>query len=162
VFLGFKGGDRLKFGNVIIAMVSLVLLGLILDAFLMVGFISMNNDRLASMLSLIIAFLVSSLVVGYVFALRIQEDSRIKATGVIDVLSTFTLLIFDSIWICNTYGSEWFIQDLNNAFNTSGWTPYEYAAHTALLVSMVAIIAFVVIFIGLYAGSMLRKPSAKT
>jgi len=63
----------------------------------------MNNDRLADMLSFIIALLVSSLVVGYMFALRIQEDSRIKATGVIDVLSTFTFTVFDSIWICNTY-----------------------------------------------------------
>jgi hypothetical protein len=152
----------LKFSNVIIATVSLVLLGLILNAFLMVGLISMNNDRLADMLSFIIAVLVSSLVVGYVFALRIQEDSRIKAIGVIDVLSTFTVLVFDSIWISNTYGGEWFTEDLNNAFNTSGWTPYEYAAHTALLVSIVTIIGFVVIFIGLYVGSMLRKSSAKT
>jgi hypothetical protein len=152
----------LKFSNVIIATVSLVLLGLILDAFFMVGLISMNNDRLADMISFIIAVLVSSLVVGYVFALRIQEDSRIKAIGVIDVLSTFTVLVFDSIWICNTYASEWFTEDINDVFNTSGWTPYEYAAHTALFVSILAIMGFVVIFIGLYVGSMLRKPSAKT
>jgi len=154
----------LKFSSVIIATVSLVLLAFILDAFLMVGFISMNNDRVADMLSFIIAFLISSLVVGYVFALKIQEDSRIKATGVVDVLSTFTALVFDSVWICNIYGSEWFAEDFDNVFKPplSGWTPYEYASHAALLVSIVAIIAFVVIFIGVYAGSMLRKPSAKT
>ena len=154
----------MKFSNVIIATVSLVLLGFVLDAFLMFGFISMNNDRMADMLSFIIAFLISALVVGYVFALKIQEDSRIKATGVIDVLSTFTALVFDSVWVCNTYGSEWFTEDFNNVFKppSSGWTPYAYAAHAAVLVSIVVIIAFVVIFIGLYAGSMLRKSSAKT
>jgi high-affinity Fe2+/Pb2+ permease len=149
---------------VIIATVSLVLLGFVLDAFLMFGFISMNNDRVADMLSFIIAFLISSLVVGYVFALKIQEDSRIKATAVIDVLSTFTALVFDSVWVCNIYGSEWFTEDFNNVFKPplSGWTPYAYAAHAAVLVSIVAIIAFVITFIGVYAGSMLRKPSAKT
>jgi hypothetical protein len=119
----------------------------------------MNNDRLADMLSFIIAFLISSLVVGYVFALRIQEDSRIKATGVIDVLSTFTATVFDSIWICNTYGGGWFAEDLNDVFKppSSGWTAYENSAHAALLVSIIAIIGLVIIFIGLYAGSMLRK-----
>jgi hypothetical protein len=119
---------------------------------------------LAAMLSTIIAILISSLVVGYVFALKIQEDSRIKATGAIDVLSTFTLLVFEMVWTCNPYGSGWFTEQFNNVFNPplSGWTPYAYAAHAAFLVSIVAILAFVVIFIGLYAGSMLRKSSAKT
>jgi hypothetical protein len=152
----------LKFSNVIIATVSLVLLGLVLDAFLLVAFIPMNNNSLSDLLAFIIAFLISSLVVGSVFALKIQEDSRIKATGVIDVLSTFTFMIFDSVWIANQYGGAWFTESLNNMFNTSGWTKYEYAAYSALLVSVVTIIAFVIIFIGLYAGSMLRKTSAKT
>ena len=152
----------MKFSNVIIATVSLVLLAFILDAFLMVGLVSMNNDRLADMLSFIIAVLVSSLVVGYVFALRIQEDSRIKAIGVIDVLAAFTVLVFDSIWICNAYGSAWFTQDLNSMFNTAGWTNYEYAAYSAVMVSIITIIGFVLIFIGLYAGSMLRKSAART
>jgi high-affinity Fe2+/Pb2+ permease len=144
---------------VIIATVSLLLLGIFLDAFLAVGFIRMNNDRLADMLSFIIAVLISSLVVGYVFALRIQEDSRIEAIGVIDVLSTFTFIVYDSIWICNYYGSEWFTEEINSVFSPpSGWTPYDYVAHSELLVSILGIIALVIIFIGLYAGSMLRKP----
>jgi ABC-type multidrug transport system permease subunit len=162
VYHDFRGGDRLRFGNAVIAMVSLVLLGLILDAFLMVGFVPMNNDSLAAMLAALIAFLVSSLVVGYVFALKIQENSRIRAIGIIDVLSTFTILIFELIWTCNVYGSEWFQEDFNNMFKPSNWRPYEYAAYTALYVSILAIFAFVVIFIGLYVGSMLRKPSART
>jgi hypothetical protein len=128
----------------------------------MVGFIPMNNGSLSDPLAFIIAVLISALVVGYVFALRIQEDSRIKATGVIDVLSTFTVFVLDSIWIANQYGGAWFAESLNDMFKPSGWTNYEYAAYSALAVSIVAIIAFVVIFIGLYAGSMLRKPSAKT
>jgi len=162
VTVNFWGGDRLKFSNVIIAAVSLFLLSLILDAFLEVGFIPTNNGSLSDLLSVIIALLVSSLVVGYVFTLKIQEDSRIKAIGVIDVLSTFTFLIFYVVWICNVYGSAWFQESLNNMFKPSGWTTYEYAAYSALSVSIITIIAFVVIFIGLYAGSMFRKSPAGT
>jgi hypothetical protein len=149
----------LKFSNVIIATVSLVLLGLILDAFLLVAFIPMNNGSMSDILAFIIAYLISSLAVGYVFALKIQEGSRIKATGIIDVLSTFTFMLFYSVWITNAYGSTWFTISLNNMFNPSGWTSYEYAAYSALMVSVISIIAFVIVFIGLYAGSMLRKPS---
>jgi hypothetical protein len=147
---------------VIIATVSLVLLGLILDAFLLVGFIPMNNGSLSESLSFIIAFLVSSLVVGYVFALKIQEDSRIKTTGIIAVLSTFTFMLFYAVWIANPFESPWFKESLNNMFKSSGWTNYEYAAYSSLLASIVTIIAFVIIFIGLYVGSMVRKPSAQT
>jgi hypothetical protein len=43
----FGGGDWLKFSNVIVAMFSLVLLSLILDAFLMVGFIPISNGSRA-------------------------------------------------------------------------------------------------------------------
>jgi exosortase/archaeosortase len=147
---------------VIIATVSIALLCVIVESFFLVGFTPINNDMLADMLSFIIASLISSLVIGYVFASSIQEDSRIKAVGVVDVLSSFTIHVLVLIWICTTYGGEWFMKQLDNLFSPSGWTPYEYAAHTALLLSFHTIIEFVTIFIGLYVGSMLRKPSTKT
>jgi hypothetical protein len=151
----------LKFSHVIIATVSLVLVGLILDAFLMVAFGSLNSNS-TSDIAAIIAFLVASLVVGYVFALRIQEGSRIKAIGVIVVLSAFALLVFNSVWIASPFASPLFQDSLNNMFKKSVWTHYELNAYTALMVSLVVIIASVINFVGLYAGSMLRKPSAKT
>jgi len=110
------------------------------------------------MLAFIISFLVASLVVGYVCALKIHEDSKIKAIGVIVVLSTFTFMLFFSVWISNPFGSPWFKESLNNEFNTSGWTNYDWDAYSALMASVIAIIALVITFIGLYAGSMLRKP----
>ncbi len=147
----------MKFGNVIIATVSLVLVGLILDAFLMVAFAPLNSNQMSDNLAFIIAFLVASLVVGYVFALKIQEESRIRATGVIVVLSAFTLLIFFSIWFANPLATPWLRDSMNSTFNTSGWTDYDWSAYSALMGSMLVIIGLVVSFIGLYAGSMLRK-----
>jgi len=136
---------------VIIATVSLVLVGLILEAILMVALMS---DTLAS----IIASLVASLVVGYVFALKIQEESRIRAIGVIVILSAFALLTFMSIWIATPSGSPWFGDSLNSMFNKTLWTDFDLNAYAALAQSAEVIIAAVTIFIGLYAGSMLRKP----
>lgn len=49
----------MKFSNVIIATVSLVLVGLILDAFLKVAFVPLNSDSMSDMLAFIISFLVA-------------------------------------------------------------------------------------------------------
>jgi hypothetical protein len=122
VCFGFIGGDRLKFSDVVIATVSLVLMGLILEAILMVAFVPLNSNSMSDTLAFIIASLVASLVVGYVFALKIQDESRIRAIGVIVVLSTFTLLIFEAVWVANPFASPWFKDSLNSMFNTSGWT----------------------------------------
>jgi FtsH-binding integral membrane protein len=140
---------------VIIATVSLVLVGLILEAILMVVLMS---DTRAS----IVASLVASLVVGYVFALKIQEESRIRAIGVIVVLAAFTLLIFSAIWIANDAAYPWFKDSINSTFNTTGWTDYDWSAYSALMVSVDTIMGAVISFIGLYVGSILRRPSAKT
>jgi small-conductance mechanosensitive channel len=147
---------------VIIATVSLVLVGLILNAFLLVAFGSLNPNSTSDTLAFIISSLVASLIVGYVFALDIQDESRIKATGVIVVLSAFTVLIFMAIWSGSSFASPWFKDSLNSMFNRTTWTHYDLNAYAALAVSMLVIMYLVISFIGLYAGSMLRKPSAKT
>ena len=152
----------MKFSNVIIATASLVLVGLILDALLMVAFGPLNSSGSeGDALAFVIAFLVTSLVVGYVFGLKIQEDSRIKAIGFIVVLSALTILIFSAVWIANAWTSLLFRDELSSMFNTTKWTDYDWASYSAFMVSVNVIIAIVVTFIGLYAGSMLRKPSAK-
>jgi small-conductance mechanosensitive channel len=147
---------------VIIATVSLVLVGLIINAFLLVAFGSLNPNSTSDTLAGIISFLVASLVVGYVFALKIQEESRIKATGLIVVLSGFTVLIFISIWMANGFAYPWFRDSINSMFNRTAWTDYDLNAYAALAASVQVIMTVVVSFIGLYAGSMLRKPSTKT
>jgi uncharacterized membrane protein SpoIIM required for sporulation len=152
----------LKFSDCIIAMASLVLLGFILDTFLMVAFGSLSASSTSDMLAFVIAVLVASLVVGYVFALKIQKESRIKATGVIVVLSAFTLLILFAIVIANDFAYPWFKDSLNSMFNRTTWTDYDFNAYAALAVSMQVIIGLVISFIGVYIGSMLKKPSART
>jgi hypothetical protein len=152
----------LKFSDCIIATVSLFLLGFILDTFLMVAFGSLSASSTSDTLAFVISGLVASLVVGYVFALKIQEESRIRATGVIAVLSAFTLLIFMAIAIANNFAYPWMQDSLNSMFNRTTWTDYDFNAYAAFSLSVQTIIGLVIIFIGVYIGSMLKKPSAKT
>ena len=148
----------MKFSDVVIAAVSIVFFALVLDAVLMVAFAPLNSPTMSDELSAIIAPLVVSLIVGYAFALRIQEESRIRAIGSIVVLAATMILFFMAIWISNPFESPWFRDSLTTAYSTSGWTNYDWAAHTAFEVSMIAILVSVMALVGLYIGSMLRKP----
>ena len=95
----------MKFSDVIISMVSLVLVGLILKAFLLVAFGSLSASSTSDTVASIISFLVASLVVGYVFALNIQNESRIKTIGVIVLLSGFTMMMFIAVWGASPFAS---------------------------------------------------------
>ena len=148
----------MKFSDVIIATAALVLFALILDAILQVAFVPLKPNTTSEWLSFIISILVVSLVVGYVFALNIQQESRVKAVLGIAVLTSLLTIFFFAIWIASPFGSPWFKDSLSSAINTSGWTDYQWSAYTALLVSLDVLISFVLSFIGLYAGSMLKKP----
>ena len=148
----------MKFGDVIVATASLVLIGFMLESVLHVVFISVVSDPTGDVLAWIIALLVASLIVGYVFALRIQEQSRIKAIGKILVLSTFAVLLQIMAWYASPIVNEWHITNMQSMFNTIGWTYSEWVAYSALLFTMDTVIVVVFNFIGLYVGSMLRKP----
>ncbi len=148
---------RIKPSDLGMATASLVLVGLILYAVLLVAFIPLNSSSSSDLLSLIIAFLATSLVVGYAFALKIQEESRLRAVFSIAVLSALALLLFNFVLLANPLIGPWFKESLQTLFDTSGWTSYQWASYASLLVSMDVIISLLLSFIGLYAGSMLRK-----
>jgi len=147
----------LKFGDVVLAAASLVLFGFLLD-FVLKGVFVLLNSTMSELLAWIISFLVAPLIVGAVFALKIQEESRIRTIGSIVVLSSFTLMLSLMVWIANPLASPWIKDSLQNLFNTSGWTNYDWSAYLALAVALEVFVALVLSFIGLYVGSMLRKP----
>jgi hypothetical protein len=151
----------LKFSEVIIAMVSLALVALILDPFLLVAFGSLNPIPTSDTLAGVVSVLAASLIVGYVFALDIQAESRVRAIGAIVVLSAFTYTTFSAIWMANGFAYPWNRDFVNIMFNRTAWTDYDLNAYAALTVSLQAIVCVVISFIGLYVGSMLRKPSAR-
>ena len=62
------------------------------------------------------------------------------------------------------FGYPWMQDSINSMFNrtTLSWSHYDLNAYAALADSIEVIMGVVISFIGLYIGSMLRKPSAKT
>jgi hypothetical protein len=161
VFLGFKGGDRLKFSDVITAVASLVVVYVVLYFALFAVLINVNAYW-GPDISTIVSILVASLIVGYLFAAKIKEDSRKGAIGRIVVLSTVLLTFYTMALFANPYAGATLKESLESMFSTSGWTAMDWLAYSQmLLVTIVAlnvVFALVFGFIGLYAGSMLSKP----
>ncbi len=147
----------MKFSEVIMATASLVLLGFLLD-FILKGAFTLFSSIGIELLAWIVAVLVASSVVGYVFANRIREESRTKAIGGVAVLSTFTLMLFLMVWIANPIASPWVKESLESLFNTSEWTSFDWSAYLAISLALEVVAALASSFIGLYVGSMLRKP----
>jgi hypothetical protein len=148
----------LKFGDVVLATASLALIGFLLNSVLRVAFIPLASADVSELLAWIIAFLVTSLIVGYLFALKIQEASRIKAIGKIVVLSSLAVMLLIMVWFANPMANPAIKDTMTTMFNTSGWTNSDWSVYSALLATVDTVVALVFNFIGLYAGSMLKKP----
>jgi hypothetical protein len=165
VHICFGGGDGLKFGDVITAVASLAVVCLLVESVLGIALIPMYSSWGLDATS-IVSFLVSGLIVGYVFAGKIREGSRMISIGKVVVL--FAVVIMFAVRI--GYGAIGHFgamvdETLGNMYSTGSWTntdwfAYEHMALTELTVVPV-VFALVFGFIGLYLGSM-RKPSAKT
>ncbi len=119
----------MKFSDVVLAVASLVLISFILQTALHIAFISVASDPMSDVLAWIVSLLVTSLIVGYVFALRIQEQSRIRAIGSIVVLSTLVVLLLCLAWYASPTANDWRRGNMANMFNTSGWTNSEWFAY---------------------------------
>ena len=147
----------MKFSDVVIAAASLFVSSLLFDAVLFVLFAPLNNNSM-TIVAGIISTIVTSLIVGYVFAMQIKEESRPKAIGSIVILSTVGLMIFLVAFFGAPLASPAFKDSIQSTFSTGSWTNYDWLAYFALTVAIDVVLSVVVNFIGLYAGSMLRKP----
>jgi hypothetical protein len=156
----------LKFGDIIIVVASLTVAFILFDCVLNLALIPATGSDYGAMVAVIVSILLSGLVVGYVFAGKIQEESRRASIGKVVVLfaAVFGLLImivYGAIYHYGYYADE----NLSNMYNTTGWTNTNWFAYEimGLTIGTAVFVAFALVFsfIGLYAGSM-RKPSAKT
>jgi hypothetical protein len=101
------------------------------------------------------------LLVGYIFAVKIQEESRMKAVGKIIVLLAFVqafgvLISFSG----NSYYGAWVTEGLQSTYSTSAWANVDWFVYEGLVtflnVALNVVLTLVLGFIGLYAGSMLK------
>jgi len=162
-YSGLKGGDRLKFSDVIMAVATLAVIMVMIEFSLAISLVPYAGTYWGLNAAGIVSIFVSALAVGFVFAGKIQEESRIKAIGKIAILSGAVMLFAAMISVsANGYYDAWVKESLQSMFSTGTWTTADWYIYEQMaLISQVAynvILTIVLGFIGLYAGSMLRKP----
>ena len=154
----------MKFGEMITAVASLAVVYILLFSGLFGVMITVNTYGGLD-IATIISVLVASLIVGYVFAGKIKEESRIGAIGRIVVLSTVVLTLFTMALLTNPYVGTVIEETLESMFSTSVWTTLDWITYSQLLMLMIValnvVFDLVFGFVELYAGSMLRKATKK-
>ncbi len=100
--------------------------------------------------------MVAPLIVGYVFALKIQEESKIRTIGSIVVLSSFALMLSLMVWIANPLASPWVRRLWRTCIIRVVGQITIGPLNLAISVMLEVAAALVLGFIGLYVGSMLR------
>ena len=153
----------MKFGDVILAVASIDVIQAIIWFVLSTVLIPSIGSYWGLNSAGIISMLIAALVVGYVLAGKTQEESRIRTVGKITVLSAWVVAFYEMIsTAANPYYKNWIDETLKSMYATSAWTTTDWYVygHLALMTYVIlnAVLALVLIFIGLYAGSMLRKP----
>jgi hypothetical protein len=155
----------LKFGDVIVAVASSVVITLMVGTLLEMALIPVNSFW-GFAVATILSILISGVVVGYAFAGKIREESRMASIGKIVVL----LAVVWALAVMTGYGAVYHFgprsdETLNNMYKTSSWTNTDWFAFEEMVLhietALPVVFALVFGFIGLYLGSM-RKPSAKT
>jgi flagellar biosynthesis protein FliQ len=155
----------LKFSDVIVAVASLFVVDWLVNVLFNFVLIPMSTSW-GGDVAFILSALVSGLIVGYIFAGKIREESRMVSIGKVVVL--FAVVMMFAVWTTGGaagHYSAWVDENLKNMYNTTSWANVDWFWFEMMLLMAItavyAVLTLVFGFIGLYVGSM-RKPSAKT
>jgi len=156
----------LKFSDVIYAVAVFAVIDVLVYFGLGIVLIPSMGSYWGLNSSAMVSLLVAGLIVGLVFAGRIQEESRIRAVGKIAVLlAVFVGVSAVMSSAANAYYSVSVKESLQNTYSTGAWTTTDWYVYEQLYlvggVALNGLLALVLGFVGVYAGSM-RKTSAKT
>lgn len=154
-----EGGDWLKFSDVVMAVASTFVVYWLLYAFLMAVSLSVVWGIYVATY---VSPLLSAIVVGYIFAGKIKEESRIRSIGKVVVLTVvLVMLVYYVSYVIGHSGTA-IDEFLRNTFSTGSWTTMDWVRYETMytMVNTAAVAVFVALlsFIGLYVGSMLEKP----
>ena len=157
------GDDSLRFGGVLTAVASLFLITVLFSYPLEIVLIPALGFYLGPTLGALISVLISSLIVGYIFSRKIFEGRK-ESIAKISVL--FAVLMIFSIAINNAALGEDFTQWVHETYQeanpTASLSTFEWYVIGGMFIGsqmfMNAITLVPLSFIGLYVGSMLRRP----
>jgi len=155
----------LKFGDLVTCVASIaVIFALIagpLDMVLVsaLGISRMNNWGYD--VSIIVSFLLSALISGYIFAGKLWEARREAITKITVLWAALVMLFAGNFPALADWGpmakEEYLAANPGATLSTSEWVTWEMM-FLDLFVFLVVVMALVLGFIGLYVGSMLRRP----
>ena len=146
----------MKFSDVITAVASIVVLTYLFEYPL--GFVFNLQTSGGQWADSLISILLSALIVGVVFAGKIWEETRTKA--ILRIVVLVAVLFIFGLWI-SVSSSDWIsaIREANPhpTYTASDW--YYFDGSVAVgAVFLNVVFVLVLGFIGLYVGSMIRKP----
>ena len=153
----------MKFSDIVIAVASLAVILLFLEVLLGLVLIPAIGWDWGPTIVGTVCYLLSGLIVGVVFSRKIWEEAGIKAIAKILVLGAILMILFYAAAI-PTQG-DWtplVKENYQNAnpgktLTTSQWWSVEVST-LGEVIALNLFLGIVVSFIGLYIGSMLRKP----
>jgi len=154
----------LKFGDVVMAVASIAVVFALIFAPLDIVFVSALGLELGYGVSMIVTFFLSALIGGYIFAGKIWEARREAITKIAVLWAALNnvvgLIVPASIahwglWIEEAYKGEY-----GATLSTKEWVDLEMMYQDIAVFAAVGM-ALVLGFVGLYVGSMLRRPAEK-
>ena len=154
----------MKFSDVIVAMASLFVVAWVINTLLNFVLVPASTSY-GGDVAYILSVLISAPIVGYVFAGKMREESRIASIGKVVVLFTVLMIFVMTMGAMARHYPLFIDEQLSNMYNTSSWTNAQWfwyeTTFLMLVATVYAVFSLLFGFIGLYLGSM-RRPSAKT
>jgi len=154
---------KLKFGDIIIATASIVVICVLISYPLMLLLTPALGEYNAFETSGIVVFILGPIIVGYIYAKQIREENRTKTILKIAVLVAFTAM---SMVLWDDAVVEWapyYRAEYLKTHPTATPTAYEWYNIQLAALTMEGFAAgatmLVFTFIGLYIGSTLKKPT---
>lgn len=153
----------MKFGDIIIATASIIVICVLISYPLMLALTPATGEYNAFELSGFVVFILSPIIVGYIFAKQIREEDRTKTILKIAVLvafiAMFMVLLDDAVVEWAPYYRAEYLKANPTATPTAyEWYNIQLAALTMETFAAAAVM-LVLTFIGLYIGSQLKKPT---
>jgi hypothetical protein len=155
----------LKFGDIIIVVASLFVVAWVINTLLNFVLIPASTSY-GGEVAYILSVLISAPIVGYIFAGKMREESRMASIGKVVVLFAVLMIFVMTMGAMSRHYPLFIDDQLSNMYNnTTSWTNAQWfwyeTMYLMLVATVYAVFSLLFGFIGLYLGSM-RKPSAKT
>jgi hypothetical protein len=153
----------LKFGDVVMAAASAMVVFVLVGVPLHLALVSPLGYYWGDVVGMIIAILISAIIVGYVWAGKIWAENRMRAIGYIAILAAVLMgfaVIMETaalpdwgVWVKDKYLAD-------NPGVTVAVTDWYYIEGLMLGIGVFIDVVLVLLlgFVGLYVGSMFKKP----